>query len=190
MFIKIEIYVYTRIHCGFRRLSDLSQVCASLRAVMTGRRVGTSYMIEQNGYIKLPKEVWYIIIIIYEVPTGRRDKSRNQHSGTHSGHTASMRKWINFLATVRQFSNSAQKFKLLLHERGFISIRFRDFETASKSMRFGSVYTEPFPYSLRHAEVITHQRDLGKKESTILSFSAWRKVHVCSPGMTTRSNSF
>ena len=75
MFIKIEIYVYTRIHCGFRRLSNLSQVCASPRAVMTGRR----------------------------------DKSRNQHSGTHSGHTASMRKWINFLATVRQFSNSAQK---------------------------------------------------------------------------------
>ena len=156
MFIKIEIYVYTRIHCGFRRLSDLTQVGASPRAVMKGRR----------------------------------DKSRNQHSGTHSGHTASMRKWINFLATVRQFSNSAQKFKLRLHERGFISIRFHDFETASKSMRFGSVYTEPFPYSLRHAEVITHQRDLGKKESTILFFSAWRKVHVCSPGMTTRSNSF
>ena len=63
-------------------------------------------------------------------------------------------------------------FMLSLHERGFISIRFHDFETASKSMRFGSVYTEPFPYSLRHAEVITHQRDLGKKESTILSFSA------------------
>ena len=50
-------------------------------------------------------------------------------------------------------------------------------ETASKSMSFGSAYTEPFSYSLRHAEVITDQRDLGtKKESTILFFSAWRKV--------------
>ena len=30
-----------------------------------------------------------------------------------------------------------------LHERGFISTRFYD-ETTSKSMRFASVYTEPF----------------------------------------------
>ena len=28
-------------------------------------------------------------------------------------------------------------------------------ETAWKSMRFESVYTEPFSYSLRHTEVIT-----------------------------------
>ena len=83
------------------------------------------------------------------------------------------------------------QFKLRLHERSFISIRFHDFVTASKWMRFGSVYTEPFLYSLRHAEVITDQRDLGtKKESTILFFSAWRKVHLCSLGLTTRSNSF
>ena len=34
--------------------------------------------------------------------------------------------------------------RLRLHEHGFISIRFHDFETVSKSMRFGSVYTEPF----------------------------------------------
>ena len=34
--------------------------------------------------------------------------------------------------------------RLRLHERGFISIRFHDFETALKSMQFGSVYTEPF----------------------------------------------
>ena len=31
-----------------------------------------------------------------------------------------------------------------LYERGFTSTRFHDFETASKSMRFGSVYTETF----------------------------------------------
>ena len=31
-----------------------------------------------------------------------------------------------------------------LHERGFTSTRFYGFETASKSMRFGGVYTEPF----------------------------------------------
>ena len=36
------------------------------------------------------------------------------------------------------------KMRLRLHERGFISIRLHDFETASKWMRFGSVYTEPF----------------------------------------------
>ena len=35
-------------------------------------------------------------------------------------------------------------FRLRLHELGFISIQFHDFETASKSMRFGSVYTKPF----------------------------------------------
>ena len=81
--------------------------------------------------------------------------------------------------------------RLRLHERGFISIRFPGFETASKAMRFGSVYTEPFSYSLRHAEVIVDQRDLGtKRESTILFFSAWLKVHLCPPGLTTRSNSF
>ena len=34
--------------------------------------------------------------------------------------------------------------RLRLHEHGFISIRFHDFETVSKSMQFGSVYTEPF----------------------------------------------
>ena len=74
--------------------------------------------------------------------------------------------------------------RLRLHERGFISTRFHDFETASKSMRFGIVYTEPFSYSLRHAEVITDQRDMGtKKESTILSFPAWRREHLCSPGL-------
>ena len=31
-----------------------------------------------------------------------------------------------------------------LHERGFKSTRFHDLETESKSMRFGSVYTETF----------------------------------------------
>ena len=31
-----------------------------------------------------------------------------------------------------------------LQERGFTSTRFHDFETAPKSMRFGSLYTEPF----------------------------------------------
>ena len=31
-----------------------------------------------------------------------------------------------------------------LHERGFTSIRFHDFQTTAKSMRFGSVYTESF----------------------------------------------
>ena len=31
-----------------------------------------------------------------------------------------------------------------LHERGFILTRFHAFETASKSIRFGSVYTESF----------------------------------------------
>jgi len=79
--------------------------------------------------------------------------------------------------------------RLRLHERGFISIRY--FETASKSMRFVRVYTEPFSYSLGHAEVITEQRDLGtKKASTILFFSAWRRVDLCSPGLTTKPNSF
>ena len=32
----------------------------------------------------------------------------------------------------------------MLHEGGFASTRFHDFETASKSMQFGRVYTEPF----------------------------------------------
>ena len=68
--------------------------------------------------------------------------------------------------------------RLRLHERGFISIRFHDFKTAPKLMRFGSVYTEPFSYSLRHAEVITDQRDPSKKESTILFFSSWRNVDL------------
>ena len=36
------------------------------------------------------------------------------------------------------------KLRQRLHERGFTSTRFHDFETASKSMRLGSVYTEPF----------------------------------------------
>ena len=31
-----------------------------------------------------------------------------------------------------------------LHEHGFTSTRFHDLETASKSMRFGSVYADPF----------------------------------------------
>ena len=35
-------------------------------------------------------------------------------------------------------------FRQRLHERGFTSTQFHDFETASKAMRFGSVYTEPF----------------------------------------------
>ena len=69
-------------------------------------------------------------------------------------------------------------FRLRLHERGFISIQFHDFKTAPKLMRFGSVYTEPFSYSLRHAEVITDQRDPSKKESTILFFSSWRNVDL------------
>ena len=34
--------------------------------------------------------------------------------------------------------------RLRLREHGFISIRFHDFETVSKSMRFGSVYMELF----------------------------------------------
>ena len=70
--------------------------------------------------------------------------------------------------------------RLRLHECGFTSIRFQDFETASKSMRFGSVYTEPFSCCLRHAEVITNQRNLGtikeKEESMILFVSASRNV--------------
>ena len=45
----------------------------------------------------------------------------------------------------------------------FTRTRFDDLETASKSMRFASVYTEPFSYCLRHAEVITDQRDLEAK---------------------------
>ena len=73
-----------------------------------------------------------------------------------------------------------EEFRLRLHERSFISIRFHDFKTAPKLMRFGSVYTEPFSYSLRHAEVITDQRDPSKKESTILFFSSWRNVDLCS----------
>ena len=68
--------------------------------------------------------------------------------------------------------------RLRLYERGFISIRFHDFKTAPKLMPFGSVYTEPFSYSLRHAEVITDQRDPSKKESTILFFSSWRNVDL------------
>ena len=68
--------------------------------------------------------------------------------------------------------------RLRLHERGFILIWFHDFKTAPKLMRFGSVYTEPFSYSLRHAEVITDQRDPSKKESTILFFSSSRNVDL------------
>ena len=52
--------------------------------------------------------------------------------------------------------------KLRLHERGLTSILFHDFETAWKSMRFGSVYKQPFSDGLRHAEVTTDQRDLDK----------------------------
>ena len=37
-----------------------------------------------------------------------------------------------------------QSIRQRLHERGFTSTRFHDFETASKSMWFGSAYTEPF----------------------------------------------
>ena len=72
------------------------------------------------------------------------------------------------------------RLRLRLHERGFMSIRFHDFKTAPKLMGFGSVYTEPFSYSLRHAEVITDQRDPSKKESTILFFSSWRNVDLFS----------
>ena len=80
---------------------------------------------------------------------------------------------------VELYRLSGQKhLRLRLHERGFISIRFHDFKTAPKLMRFGSVYTEPFSYSLRHAEVITDQRDPSKKESTILFFSSWRNVDL------------
>ena len=75
-------------------------------------------------------------------------------------------------------TNDTVVFRLRLHERGFISIRFHDFKTAPKLMQFGSVYTEPFSYSLRHAEVITDQRDPSKKESTILFFSSWRNVDL------------
>ena len=35
-------------------------------------------------------------------------------------------------------------FRQRLHERSFKSTRLHEFETASKSMRFGSVYREPF----------------------------------------------
>ena len=83
--------------------------------------------------------------------------------------------------TVNAFSSLLKKrseLRLRLHERGFISIRFHDFKTAPKLMRFGSVYTEPFSYSLRHAEVITDQRDPSKKESAILFFSSWRNVDL------------
>ena len=83
----------------------------------------------------------------------------------------SFRVWLNIFTSVLQL-------RLRLHERGFISIRFHDFKTAPKLMRFGSVYTEPFSYSLRHAEVITDQRDPSKKESTILFFSSWRNVDL------------
>ena len=73
---------------------------------------------------------------------------------------------------------SSSRLRLRVHEHSFISIQFYDFEIASKSMRFGSVYREPVSYSLSHAEVITDQRDQGtKKESTILFFPAWQKVH-------------
>ena len=81
--------------------------------------------------------------------------------------------------------------RLRLHECDFLSIRFHDFDTPSKSMRFGSVYTGPFSYCLRHAEVISDQRNLGKikkkEESTISFLSAWRKVHPNSPGLTMKS---
>ena len=42
------------------------------------------------------------------------------------------------------FFSGASQLRHRLHERGFASTRFDDFETASKSMRFGSVYTVPF----------------------------------------------
>ena len=62
-------------------------------------------------------------------------------------------------AVKEQVKQEGELLRLRLHERGFIWIWFHDFKTAPKLMRFGSVYTEPFSYSLRHAEVITDQRD-------------------------------
>ena len=51
-----------------------------------------------------------------------------------------------FPPRAHEFGNEfvAFRLRLRLHEHSFISIRFHDFETVSKSMRFGSVYTEPF----------------------------------------------
>lgn len=47
-------------------------------------------------------------------------------------------------------------------------------------MQFGNICTEPFSCCLRHAEVITNQRNLGtikeKEESMILFVSASRNV--------------
>ena len=60
--------------------------------------------------------------------------------------------------------------------------------TTSKPIGFRSVYTEPFSYCFRHAEVVTGQRGLGnikeKKESITLILSAWRKVCPNYPGLT------
>ena len=69
------------------------------------------------------------------------------------------------MAASTRHPDRERPLRLRLHERGFTSIWFHVLETAWKSMRFESVYTEPFSYSLRHAEVITDLRDLGKKES-------------------------
>ena len=41
------------------------------------------------------------------------------------------------------------------HESGFTSTRFHDFETASKSMRFGSVYTKPFSPENQSRDVLS-----------------------------------
>ena len=87
---------------------------------------------------------------------------------------------------MEQYNAEMGSVRLRLHERGFISIRFHDFETAPKSMRFGSVYTEPFSYSLRHTEVITDQRILSRKESTIFVLIITAKSTSL---FTTRSNS-
>ena len=63
--------------------------------------------------------------------------------------------------------------RLRLHECDFTSIKFHDFETASKSMRFVNVYTE---WNLGKIK--------EKEESTISFLSLWQKVHPNSPGLT------
>ena len=46
---------------------------------------------------------------------------------------------------MRKFKIRVWNWLQRLHERSFTSIRFQDFETASKSLQFVSVYTELFP---------------------------------------------
>ena len=52
--------------------------------------------------------------------------------------TAGMKYFIKVIFTA------SVKLGSVYHERGFTLSRFHDFETTSKLMRFGSVYTEPF----------------------------------------------